>query len=119
MIIVSEHMPPPLASYGVYWERSLDPMHPDAFASLNASLPKNAIMVFLNGFFGTSEKIEPRKQGWMMIDYSENAVGFIADGTVYEDIDPIPYVIKMGPCTHLCAYPPDEQQRMEFHAQCG
>ena len=119
MITVSEYLPPPLPPYGVYWERSLDPMHPDAFAKLHKQLGKSSIMVFLNGFLNPAPKHEPRKQGWMLIDYSENPVGFVPDGTIYEHDDPCEYIMRMGPCKHVCAYPPDEKQRMEYHANCG
>ena len=86
---VDEFSPPPLDSV-YYWERGLDPAHVDAFkdTELDRYLP---------------ESNEPRKEGWMAIDYHENPTGFVPDGTEVpfhkED-----YILAMGPYGHFCAY---------------
>lgn len=83
----SAEQPPPFESGMWYWERSLDPWHSSAFPTEIAITPSPY----------------PRKGGWMAIDWIENPVGFVPDGTVIERQDE--HVIKMGPYGHLCAYP--------------
>lgn len=58
----------PNFNYGYYLERSSDPWHADAFPQGM----KHA---------GTTGE---RKEGWMIIDWAENPVGFVPDGTPLE-----------------------------------
>lgn len=64
---VGESQPPAFVNVE-YWERSLDPWHSGAFKGTCAE-----------GILGTNEPT--RASGWMGIDWAENAVGFVPDGT--------------------------------------
>lgn len=64
-----EQKPPPHPFYGDSWERGLDPWHVDAF-------PDEFKYVGVKG---------ERKSGWFLIDGANNAISFIADGTVFAD----------------------------------
>jgi hypothetical protein len=96
MKTVSESQPPEMPQLGgAYWERSEDPFHVEAFSGVN--LPSNAIII------GGKITEGPRKGGWMLIDWIENPIGFVADG---EDAgSPDEYEITEGPHKRLCAYP--------------
>lgn len=85
--------------YGVsYWERTGDPFHPDAFKGLG--LDENTVLVTVGGTMDTTSS---RKSGWMAIDWIENPVGFVKDGTEMKGTPP-EVVIQPGPYKHLCAY---------------
>lgn len=101
--------PDPAAYAGVYWERTSDPFHVDAMPT---DMKPDTLVVTINGQF----KGGPRKDGWMAIDWCENAVGFVADGTEI-DRDPGAYAIRPGPFGHECAYPetPYGRERMKEH----
>lgn len=116
---VTNHYSVPQDISGViYWERSLDPFHPSAFTNLDrfkkAGHLKDAVMILLGG---TIDQSSIRKSGWMAIDWAENPIGFIADGTLQEgDIPPV--IIRKGPFGHMCAYDPslkDTPERMSEH----
>lgn len=93
-MIVDELNPPPYSYMcygGSYWERSLDPWHPDAFPS-EFNFKSNS----------------RRKGGWMLIDWIENPIGFVSDDTLLEG-DPDLYDIKPNPklkYDNLCAFIP-------------
>lgn len=105
--VVSESQPPQLASGVAYWERSSDPWHPEAFAGLNL---EQATVVAIGGEI--KDAGSPRSSGWMAIDWIENPVGFVADGSEQEG-DTGQYVFKTGPAGHMCAYPVAEEERGE------
>lgn len=80
-----------------YWERSLDPWHPDAF--------NNVLQVsWWTKFVRRFQNIPKRKEGWMAIDYAENAIGFIPDGTECA-VPKHKYVIRETYKARLCAIP--------------
>ena len=108
MIIIDEHTPPPVMHSGDYWERSADPFHPEAFSNV----PARSVLVLMGGKLTQGK----RKEGWMLIDWAENPIGFVADGTQYEPVDkPVEYTFHMGPCSHMCAYPPNSEERIAYH----
>jgi len=106
--------PPPLPSYGTYWERSSDPFHIDSMpAEVRNVSPENIITI------GSDRKgfnTGPRQDGWMLIDWCENPVGFVADGEVVEG-EPQTYILTGGPFGHICAYPDTNygRERMKDH----
>lgn len=81
---------PPSPMYVIYWERSLDPWHPDAF--------KNITKLYK---FMKRDKSK-RKEGWMGIDYAGNPIGFVADGTIVEPYD-FDWILKESFQGRLCA----------------
>lgn len=115
---VDAQTPPPLPSYGTYWERTSDPFHIDAMPDDMKNVPpENVITISIGGDdarkgFSTG----PRKDGWMLIDWCENSIGWVADGESVEG-EPQEYIIKQGPFGHLCAYPNDRvgAERMKDH----
>lgn len=56
--------PPPVPEYGDHWERSLDPWHRDAFP---------------DEFKESAPHQKERNEGWMLIDWCGNAIGFVPD----------------------------------------
>lgn len=78
--------PPPFTGRADYYERSNDPFHVSATEHVEGTA------LFIGGAVYTSE---PRRNGWMAIDYCENAVGFYPDGMVM-DCEPEPFVIQEG-----------------------
>jgi hypothetical protein len=90
-----------------YWERSKDPYHPKAYAKL-------PWVSWWRTFFTSIGN--PRKEGWAGIDYAENMMAFVPDGSV-EDGEVPEYIFKVGPFGHVCAYDPDDLDRMNTHAQ--
>jgi hypothetical protein len=128
-VIVSETQPPPDPHkyLGTYWERSADPWHPEAFANVDKSKKSFVWIGFIEGKFGkvgselnlTGAGYGKRKEGWMAIDWCENAIGFIADGTEV-DAPKVRYDFREGPFGHLCAYPMDaESFNLESIATLG
>lgn len=110
MKVDAQTPPPDPGTYaGVYWERASDPFHFDA---MPADMKPDTLVVTINGQFKGGLRLD----GWMAIDWCENAVGFVADGT---DIDGAAslYVIRTGPFGHECAYPdtPYGRERMKDH----
>ena len=101
--IVDENNPPPLLTGVAYWERSNDPFHADAFKGLEVN-GKNTLIV-------TSDKDSqisqgPRKSGWMAIEWTENPVGFVGDGTEVTETTRTKYVIhEKGPNAWKIAEP--------------
>lgn len=86
MIVSEKECPPLLTIMGLaYWERSSDPSHVDAF-------PKE-----LRNAEGLTKGT--RAEGWMAIDWSENPIGFIADGEEYPDDDTV-WIRYLGPFNH-------------------
>lgn len=71
---VGPTQPPAFDGSVDYWERSPDPAHPNAFKGTE-----------LEGSFTTKV---PQRQGWMAIDWIENPIGFVADGTRIPGIAP-------------------------------
>jgi hypothetical protein len=98
-VIVDKDTPPPLKACmsATYWERTGDPFHADAFPP-DVDLSR-AIVI------GGEISRGPRREGWMAIDWCENPVGFVADGTEIAG-EPEQYEFREGPHKHLCAYPP-------------
>lgn len=75
--IVSADWKPPVGGMGgsVHdWERALSPWHADAFP---------------DEFKDRAPEKGERKHGWMALDFWGNAIGFVADGTVW-DVSPAP-----------------------------
>lgn len=70
MITGPEQKPPPHSFYGDNYERGLDPMHSDA-------LPPE--------FRDACLDLEPRAEGWYLLDSWENVIGWCADGTEFPD----------------------------------
>jgi hypothetical protein len=69
-MIVSKDNPPPLDKMipsAFSFERGLDPFHIDAMP------PEISFSVHLND--------GPRREGWLVLDAWENAIGFIPDGS--------------------------------------
>lgn len=106
--VVSEQTPPPPnPNYLSYWERSLDPFHADAFPKEAAS-GVMVVVAAIGEFLGQKDK-QPRKAGWMLIDWTENPLGFIPDGNEYPG-EPEKYIFETGPFGHPCAYLPSYLQ---------
>jgi hypothetical protein len=106
--------PDPRAYCGVYFERTSDPFHPSAFAEALGGKKKSSVTILVG--VGAQSNKGPRKEGWMAIDWCENPIGFIADGT---EIDGAPgkYVIRTGPFGHICAYPEDSPKLVEHEGK--
>lgn len=64
----SKSQPPPFNGFA-YFERSCDPFHPK---KIQSALDK------------TIDSTDIPESGWMGIDWFENPIGFIPDGTGYE-----------------------------------
>lgn len=89
--IVSSTLPPEFG-YGVkYWERSSDPWHPEAFV----------------GVIKFTSSPTPRRSGWMAIDWIENPIGFVPNGT--KTTVASNFKIKPGPYGRDCAYQPRDE----------
>lgn len=85
----SPDLPPPFTMCD-YYERSGDPFHVSAFEGTGID---HKTVVLVGG-----EKInykQNRRQGWMAVDYCENAVGFYPDGTVI-DGEPPECILRKG-----------------------
>lgn len=80
--VVSEHRPPGRYLWVAWFERGLDPWHPDAFVGIEGIHEAKAAM-----HDGSS-----RRSGWYAVDYCGNTVGWYADGTKlkYSGIGPRP-----------------------------
>lgn len=102
----SASTPPPVKGMMgcVYWERTPDPFHADAFKGTE-----------LDPLY-TLQSSTPRAQGWMAIDWCENPVGWVADGTEFQ-VEAPSFTFEQGPCSHLCAYPPGCEDLIKQHAQ--
>lgn len=103
-MIVSDTLPPPM-SYGVcYWERSPDPFHADAFKGVD--LPPNTEVLVIGGE-PRPVTTKSRGNGWLAIDWCENPVGFVPDGTAIDQESTQEFTIAPGPHGNLVAYPKD------------
>jgi hypothetical protein len=101
--LVDENNPPPLWSGVAYWERSNDPFHADAFKGLEVN-GKNTLIVTTDKDAKLSEG--KRKSGWMAIEWTENPVGFVGDGTEVTETTKTQYVIhELGPNAWKIAEP--------------
>lgn len=98
-ILTSETQPPELKC-GAYWERSPDPFHASSFPD-NIDVDK---AVVIGGDVSHGEI----KQGWMLIDWIENPIGFVSDGS--NAGAPQEFEIKEGKYKRLCAYPIKESK---------
>ena len=59
---------PPIPDYGDHWERGTSPWHKDAFPEeFKSSAPEQGA----------------RKEGWYLIDWCGNEIGFVPDGTPF------------------------------------
>lgn len=97
--------PPPLWPSVSYWERSGDPFHADAFKGLELG-DKQALFIGGMGDVLNKPKAATRAQGWMAIEWTENPVGFVADGTEYQVAEKAEYVIHdNGPNPNIVAEP--------------
>lgn len=114
MLTVDERTPPPLPSHGTYWERQPDPFHIDTMPPEMRDVPPENVITIGSDRKGFSTG--PRKDGWMLIDWVENSIGWVADGAAIEG-EPQEYVFKQGPFGHLCAYPATlvGRERMKDH----
>lgn len=81
MYKTSKENPPPFDGVE-YWERGLEPNHPDAFTNVLTWLER----VFHFGFKRTV--FSKRKSGWYLIN-QENVEGYIPDGTEYNLDTPV------------------------------
>ena len=61
---------PPAHQCVADWERGVDPWHADAFVGTPGET------------YGAKE---PRKSGWLAIEWTGNVLGFVADGTEYKE----------------------------------
>ena len=87
--VTGPNLPPPFVG-GDYFERSGDPFHVSAFEGIDTG-GKTVVLVGGEPIQHTAN----RRQGWLLIDYCENAVGFYPDGTVI-DADEPEFIIKPG-----------------------
>lgn len=69
-IVVSESQAPMALSYIDFWERGVDPWHPDSFVGTPME--------------GVLKNTAPRKGGWQGIDYAGNIVAWHSDGETVE-----------------------------------
>ncbi len=83
-----DEKPNPIAGVA-YFERGLDPWHPEAFKGTPAE--------------GILKSDEPRKSGWSGIDWAENIICWVPDGTeitryidVPDTLEPIAEVIGLS-----------------------
>ena len=103
---VADFVPPQPRPGVQYWERTRDPYHPAAYDSLLGGILKESLWCQL---------FRPaRKSGWGGIDYSENLVAFVPDGSV-EDGSVPEYFLRKGPYGHFCAYDTDDFDRIRTH----
>ena len=103
--LVSAECPPPLWSGVAYWERSNDPFHADAFKGIDLK-DKAALFVGGMGDVLNKPKQDTRKSGWMAIEWTENPVGFVADGTEVTETTRTKFVIhENGPNAWKVAEP--------------
>lgn len=109
--------PPPKSDYS-FWERSLDPWHPDAFADVEAPSVRRLFKV---------AKKTPRAEGWMGMDHCGNCLLFIPDGSEFESHDD-DYILKESYPGVLCAVPNiphylqmfnDMHRKLHDHSQCN
>lgn len=63
------------------------------------------------------KKNSPRVEGWMGIDWCENPLGFIPDGSQFDGEPSTKYVLRDGPYGHLCAYPEGSEKLKEHEGQ--
>ncbi len=108
-MIVSAERAPAVAGSAWYWERCEDPFHADAFKGIDLS---NTVLLT----FGGEVRGGARKSGWMAIDWCENPVGWIADGTEVPDHEQ-QHVHVDGPYEHLCAFQVGSEKHKE-HVKC-
>ncbi|QQO90163.1 hypothetical protein pEaSNUABM5_00021 [Erwinia phage pEa_SNUABM_5] len=87
-----------------YWERSEDPFHVKAYPKTIKHL--------------APRQIGKRKAGWMAIDGSENAIGFVADGEVVKS-EGIQWMTYQGPFDRPVCIPLAETsiRTIEFHCK--
>lgn len=83
---------PPPSENTFYWERGSDPFHPLAFKGIEGIS------------FPSKDASKPRAEGWMAIDYAENEIGFVPDGTEF-DTEPDRYMLGNSSYDRLCAVP--------------
>jgi hypothetical protein len=63
--IVGFDSPPPVPFYGDHWERGVDPWHRDGFPDEFKDLAPS--------------QSYPPGQGWLLIDWCGNVIGFVSD----------------------------------------
>lgn len=91
---VSNEQPPPYLEGVQYWERSIDPSNPGLMAA--------ALKV--EGIRTPEYKGPPPSRGWLAIEWTENPVGFYADGAEFEaDEKPEYHFTEVGPSGHRIA----------------
>lgn len=88
--MIVDEATPPNVHWGAYWERSADPHNP--------GLAQAVIDVHTS-----ANRMSPEDTGWALIDWIENVIGFIPDGSEM-DGDPIEYVYGQGMYGRKCAY---------------
>ena len=90
--LVSKDCPPHFGPSVNYWERSLDPFHADAFKGVAEQIGKGCevVLACIGGQIDISPK---RREGWMAIDWIENPIGFVPDGTE-QDGEPPAFEIR-------------------------
>lgn len=74
-ILTSETQPPELPGFGSYWERSTDPFDPITILAALAQATNKPVDEL------ESLRDKPPVLGWMLIDWCENPIGFVADGS--------------------------------------
>lgn len=92
--------PPAVPNHGVYWERQSDPFHVSAIlpALQQQGLSPTNLAILDHG---------PIRDGWMLIDWAENPIGWVPDGLDVPEHN-MRFDFKEGPCKRLCAYPVPE-----------
>lgn len=80
MYKTSKENPPPFDGVE-YWERCLDPSHPDAFSNVMSVLDRCYQFGIWNTLF------TKRKSGWLGIN-QENPEAYVPDGTVIDSDKP-------------------------------
>lgn len=80
----------------------MDPFHADGFADLDL---EGSVVIALGGMAGESA-VGAIGNGWMAIDWCENPVGWIADGTPSAATED-QFEFRTGPYGRVCAYPLD------------
>ena len=97
-----------------YFERSLDPYHPDAYPAKQTDSIFSRYLTFKSK---SSKASEPRREGWMAIDYVENAVGFFPDGTIVETKGLFYLEHSSAGKNRLAAVPVDNYEFFQYRRQ--
>lgn len=96
----------------IYWERSRNPLGLAAMKDIPVGKKVYHFIVTATGFKVPEERDD--KDGWAGIDFAENVVCFVADGS---ETTAEVYTIQKGPHGHTCAYPEGSEERIATHQE--